>query len=760
MKRVPMLLQLALILFCVMAIPLSILTWYSGAQILRNSELEIAESALAGLNANRNLNENALNNLAQDAVRLSSTHIYDGIRNFKTYAELGESYGNMSSALTVLNELVNLNHRVDGVYSSYFYLEGANYVISTDKGITTLDRYEPIDWTEQALTGRIGIGGIWHPRELSSGTNVVSYVLPLNRLSTTTRGMVVINLRESQVESYLRSSEPGEHGFMLMKRDGLIISHDDKGLLLTNGRELPFVENLLDQGIKQGYAFHELDGTRLLYTWSYSERYRWWNVSILSMDELMTQTRHMQRSIFLLTVAIFFAGTLLSVFLATWLSKPVRKLVRSVRARSNLGIAGRNELAFLDMAFRRMQEEEEELHLLLRQRERDTRSLAIHNLLKGEVTEQAVSMFPEPHCLVAIISIDRYRHYVRQANAETRSYHRYLFNTQCEDLFPATTHVYSVYQGEGYFAMVMNYGEEEAGGHDGTGIHDALVRVRTVAKDIFGHTVTIGVSGPSALNGNIADRAAEAREMIKYRMIEGGRGIIFWKETADNNSRKYVYPSRSERKILNYLDTGNLNSIQQELAVIRQEIVTADYISYDNIMFIYNQLLSVTIKHLRENNISTERIFAGRGNIYSAIASLDTLDELEEYMRGFFGEIIQYLTRNQGEAGHGERIVRYLEQHYCEEIVFEHMAKEIGISYSYMRRIVYEFTGKSLLDYLNQLRIEKAKQLLLETSLTITQIAAEVGYYNVQSFNRFFRKYEGMAPSSYKSAKTHTSQPG
>ncbi|WP_068780443.1 hypothetical protein [Paenibacillus sp. GM2] len=68
MKRIPMLLQLALILFGVMAIPLSILTWYSGAQILRNSELEIAESALARLNANRKLNENALNNLAQDAV--------------------------------------------------------------------------------------------------------------------------------------------------------------------------------------------------------------------------------------------------------------------------------------------------------------------------------------------------------------------------------------------------------------------------------------------------------------------------------------------------------------------------------------------------------------------------------------------------------------------------------------------------------------------------------------------------------------------
>ena len=85
------------------------------------------------------------------------------------------------------------------------------------------------------------------------------------------------------------------------------------------------------------------------------------------------------------------------------------------------------------------------------------------------------------------------------------------------------------------------------------------------------------------------------------------------------------------------------------------------------------------------------------------------------------------------------------------------MAQQIGISYSYMRKIVYEMTGQSLIDYLNQLRIEKAKELLQNPGLTIAGIAAEVGYYNVQSFNRFFRKFEGMPPSGYKASKSRTS---
>ncbi|MGO4372220.1 helix-turn-helix domain-containing protein [Paenibacillus sp. MCAF20] len=68
-------------------------------------------------------------------------------------------------------------------------------------------------------------------------------------------------------------------------------------------------------------------------------------------------------------------------------------------------------------------------------------------------------------------------------------------------------------------------------------------------------------------------------------------------------------------------------------------------------------------------------------------------------------------------------------------------------------------TGLSLLDYLNKLRIDKAKELLVASRLTIAQIAAEVGYYNVRSLNHYFRKFEGMTPSSFKAAKMNGEKP-
>lgn len=752
MKRFPMMVQLVVILFIVMAVPMTVLTFYSNGSILRSSEDVIASSSMASLNASRKLNENALGYLAQNAVTLASTGVFDRIRNFESFSGLNEKYSNMSNALAVLRELHNLNHRVDGVESTFFYLEGADYVISTDKGITMLERYESLDWIDQALEEQTGVSGVWQPRRLNSGTPVLTYIYPLNRLTTTTRGAIVINLKESQIGRYLESSEQGEQGYLLMNTNGTIISHHDKSLLLSDAGELPLMGDLLNHSPKrEGYAFYEQDGKRLLYTWSPSKLFNWWNVQIYSVDQLMTASFKLQKQIMWSTALIILIGTIFAVPLATWLSKPIRKLVRNIRANANLGMSGKNEMAFLSDAFNRMQEEEGALYKLLEERERDTHSLAVHKLMRGESTKRTRTVFPERYYTVAMISIDHYERYVSKNNPETRSYHRHLLTSQCESLFSTDMIGRCQYQGRGTFVLILNYGQQEAD-RNLSGVKEGLEAISGRIPELLGHSVTIGVGGQTDSPQMIPEKLIEGAEAIKRRMTKGLGCIFYWEQEADQNKR-FIYPDNSEQRILNYLDSGDLNQILKELKELRNDIQSADSVAYDNILFIYNQLVGVVIKHLRENNIHTARFFAGRDNIYSAISSIDTLDELETHLEAFFTDIVNDLSRNKREANHGQKIIDYLEAHYREEIVFEEMAKEIGISYSYMRKIVFETTGKSLIDYMNALRINEAKNMLLATEKTMTQISSEVGYANIQSFNRFFRKFEGMPPSSYKTAK-------
>lgn len=195
MKRLPMMLQLVFILFCVMLIPTTIITWYSGTQILGYSEKAIAESSLDSLESNRELNENALNYIAQDTIRLASSNIFDRLRHYKTYEQLNQNYTNVEIGLSLLKDLQRLIRSNEGIYSAFFYLQDADYIVSSDKGITMLERYESLKWIDEALLQKDGISGVWTPRMLADNEMVFSYILPLNRLSTSTKGMLVVNFK-------------------------------------------------------------------------------------------------------------------------------------------------------------------------------------------------------------------------------------------------------------------------------------------------------------------------------------------------------------------------------------------------------------------------------------------------------------------------------------------------------------------------------------------------------------------------------------
>jgi len=78
------------------------------------------------------------------------------------------------------------------------------------------------------------------------------------------------------------------------------------------------------------------------------------------------------------------------------------------------------------------------------------------------------------------------------------------------------------------------------------------------------------------------------------------------------------------------------------------------------------------------------------------------------------------------------------------------IAEKVGISYSYVCKIVKERTKLSFTNYLNRYRIGKAKQQLEKTDFSVRQIAESVGYVNDQSLTRYFKKFESITPGKYR----------
>lgn len=127
--------------------------------------------------------------------------------------------------------------------------------------------------------------------------------------------------------------------------------------------------------------------------------------------------------------------------------------------------------------------------------------------------------------------------------------------------------------------------------------------------------------------------------------------------------------------------------------------------------------------------------------------------EMEAVIMAFCHSALEQLLSagQRGNNKYTESARKYIADHYyLNSLSLEQVSRHVGISSPYLSKIFAESTGAGFLDYLNQYRIDKAKQLLSATDLTVSEIGYKVGFQSHQSFTRVFKRYMGQTPSGYR----------
>lgn len=97
-----------------------------------------------------------------------------------------------------------------------------------------------------------------------------------------------------------------------------------------------------------------------------------------------------------------------------------------------------------------------------------------------------------------------------------------------------------------------------------------------------------------------------------------------------------------------------------------------------------------------------------------------------------------------------EKMKTYVGRNYKNNVTVDFLSSLFYMNRSYCSHLFRVKTGRKLVDYMNSVRIEKAKRLLLDSDKKMYQIAKAVGYDNVKYFFRVFRKSEGKTPEQYR----------
>ena len=125
---------------------------------------------------------------------------------------------------------------------------------------------------------------------------------------------------------------------------------------------------------------------------------------------------------------------------------------------------------------------------------------------------------------------------------------------------------------------------------------------------------------------------------------------------------------------------------------------------------------------------------------------------LEAHFVGVVGALaVRVEQANQNRLGRAvRRAVRFIEENYGRDLPLEEVAKSVGLSPSYFSSSFKRETGKNVVEYITEYRVEKAIELLCTTNLNTSEVAYRVGFNDPKYFTRIFKRSVGVTPSLYR----------
>lgn len=284
---------------------------------------------------------------------------------------------------------------------------------------------------------------------------------------------------------------------------------------------------------------------------------------------------------------------------------------------------------------------------------------------------------------------------------------------------------------------------------------DELVRLLEAAKDELltdNHLVlTISLDGVTSGIEDLNRVYRRVLELKNYRFVLGTNQIIYPGRVMELMPEYMTYPDKLADEILACMLHGKqkefTENVQEFLSILKQY-------SYQPASLLFNRLYLDLLFQMQKLNAPDK-------DSYLSAETLHTPATLTEGA-GVLLTIFEWYQERKAAAEqlkdnkHFEQIEesrKYIEEHYNDYNLSAGMVAEyLGYSTNYFSRIFKSITGFYINDYIRQIRIVKAQELLMNSDMTITTIAEATGFSNPNYFYSIFKKETGLTPAAYRNA--------
>ncbi len=254
-----------------------------------------------------------------------------------------------------------------------------------------------------------------------------------------------------------------------------------------------------------------------------------------------------------------------------------------------------------------------------------------------------------------------------------------------------------------------------------------------------------GVSAPHTDLTALPTAYLQAKMALDTRLVKGSNNVGFFD---DIDSQLYLpYPKDIETALFRSLKSDNWQDVSDVLNSFREYCASSNAMP-EQIRGLYLQLLFTARSFLVSDARETLEVLYIDG---CQILTFRYLDEIDTWMRSYFAKVFDIIHQMPKTGSAVIRAVcQYIDSHLGEALSAEELGSRFGYHPTTLRKMFRDDMRITFKKYVDMKRLEKSKELLVETDLKVQEIAEMMGYLHSQSFIAFFRSYEHVSPNEFR----------
>ncbi len=564
----------------------------------------------------------------------------------------------------------------------------------------------------------------------------------------TANGVIILHLDAARMNSLLSEASLGrDRKLFILDSQGIVIAgqeSEDIGEQLATSSELYRFRNQ-EEGLRSLLTVKNIDYSLSVLKSTTND---WTYVAMVPVRQLERQAVFIRLTTWALVGVIVLIWLFVALIGSNRLYYPIRRLLGKVTDGKEA-----DGLEAIDSFIQKTVHANEQLRLQLGEQLPFVKESFALKLIKGELSSAEMERYAEEHLAsqqgshisVMLVEMDDYHYFQKQYNEKDQSLLMYAFRKMVEEIVADRLRIVLVASTLGQVIVAAEAAGDPLGDSPWT---EAAEEILASFREYFAFTVTVSIGARRQGISGISQSYRDAAELLGYRLLLGDNRLITYLDIQPSIQQSELSLVRWQKQIVTYLAHGQQQAAEEML----QEMVKSlpQYIhTSESVRGLFAYLIGELEWLMAESRRENEPLW--QDDPYKQLYGMSTLSNITDWLKQtVFPAVIRHLEGMDRNKRMVQQAIIEMKENYQSDLSLQQIADRLNVPHYQLSRAFKEYAGVNFSDYLIQLRMDKAKDWLVQTDMELKEMAERLSYATVQNLSRTFKQFVGIPPGQYR----------